>query len=236
MHDDIDYHTQNWGQKIVDHFKDPEIGGIGVAGTHYLSFIPGAWWSSGVGHVYLLQSAGENSKPEMQDYLPQDLSAGEEVVVLDGVWFCIRREVFNSVHFDEKTFNGFHFYDVDTSLQVSQSGYKLICIKDILIHHLSAGVLNENWIRNAFLFHEKWKSKLPVTLVNYRLDEQCKMEYRVLNELMATQLIGGQKKSQVYLSGMKQLLRFKKSHRYYKTPFWLSRLFFSYLKNLFSKN
>lgn len=44
MHDDILYRSENWGAAVLDHFKNPAIGMIGVGGTRYLSRIPGIWW------------------------------------------------------------------------------------------------------------------------------------------------------------------------------------------------
>jgi hypothetical protein len=232
MHDDILYHTQDWGKHLIEHFKDASVGAVGVAGTPYLSFTPGGWWSSGAGHLYLLQSSKHNPQPSLQHYFPEG-STAEEVVVLDGVWFCIRRDLFNTIRFDDSTFTGFHFYDVDTTLQVHEAGFRLLCIKDILIHHLSEGVLDENWVKNAYIFHEKWKKKLPVAVASYNFKQQCEMEYRALNELMSNRLNTGRyKKKEVYLSGLKQLFGYKKGLLYFKTPVWFSRLFFQFLKNL----
>lgn len=232
MHDDIEYRTDNWGPKLIEHFKDEKIGAVGIAGTHYMAYTTGAWWSSGVGHLHLLQSTKEDPEPKMQNYLPKNLSAGDEVLVLDGVWFCIRRKLFDAIRFDENTFHGFHFYDVDTTLQVREQGYTLKCIRDILIHHLSMGVLNKTWVDNAFLFHQKWKHQLPLSLVNYSLAEQCEMEYRVINEFIYTQIdCGYQKKSRIYFSAVKALFSFKKNYRYIKTPVWASRLLFHAVKH-----
>ncbi|MFL5742652.1 MAG: glycosyltransferase [Flavisolibacter sp.] len=236
MHDDIHYHTHDWGKKLIAHFKDEKVGGVGIAGTPYLSYTPGGWWSSGVGHLYLLQSGRHTDVPQLQNYFPED-STAEEVVVLDGVWFCIRRELFNGIRFDENTFGGFHFYDVDITLQLHQAGYKLLCVRDILIHHLSMGVLDEKWVQNAFLFHEKWKEHLPVAVTRYNLGQQCEMEYRALNELMSNQIKTGRyKESKVYFSGLKKLIAFKKGFLYFKTPVWISRLLFQYLKSALIKN
>jgi len=235
MHDDIHYHTQQWGLKLIDHFKDQKIGGVGIAGTPYLAYTTGGWWSCGAGYLYFLQSSEKNEEPVLQNYFPEN-SIKEEVVILDGVWFCIRKEAFNSIRFDEETFSGFHLYDVDTTLQLFHAGYKLLCVKDILIHHLSVGVLNEQWGENAKLFHEKWKSQLPISLQKYSLSQQCIMEYRVLNEFVSNRIkIGKEKKSKIYLHALKDLLSFKKGYFHFRTPSWAIALFWNYLKNLFAR-
>jgi hypothetical protein len=229
MHDDINYHTQQWGVKLINHFRDESVGAVGVAGTPYLAFTTGGWWSAGAGHLHLLQSPKRNEKPELHNFFPKN-SAKEEVVILDGVWFCIRKDLFTSIRFDETTFSGFHFYDVDATFQVYQAGYKLLCVKDILIHHLSMGVLDQKWAENAILFHKKWKDKLPAAVQKYSLSDQCIMEYRMVNEFLNNRLrIGQQKKSKIYLDALKSLLSFKKGYRYFKTPFWASAFLGKYL-------
>jgi hypothetical protein len=229
MHDDVLYHTQDWGQKVIDHFRDEKVGAIGVAGTPYLSYTPGGWWSSGVGYLHLLQSDNRDSEPFLQNFFPASNTA--EVVALDGVWFCIRKNIFITVRFDEDTFKGFHFYDVDTTLQVYCAGYKLLCIKDVLIHHLSMGMLDGKWVENALLFNNKWKSQLPISVRPYTLKEQCHIEYRVLNELMSKQAENGEKNTYIYWSGLKRLLGFKRGLLYIKTPVWGTRLFLKYLRS-----
>jgi hypothetical protein len=234
MHDDIHYHTANWGTKLEAHFSDEKVGAVGIAGTPYLSYTPGGWWSSGVGHLYLLQTKPENGQTELENYFPED-SIAQEVVVLDGVWFCIRKKLFDSIRFDEDNFKGFHFYDVDTTLQVFKAGYRLLCIRDILIHHQSMGKLDSKWVENAFIFHNKWKEHLPVAITSYNLEQQCNMEYRVLNEMMSTQIgSGSQSRSQVYFNGLRKLLSFRKGYRYFKTPVWASRLLLKYLRSRLS--
>jgi GT2 family glycosyltransferase len=231
MHDDIIFYTSDWGKKLQAHFADEKVGAVGIAGTPYLAWTAGGWWSSGAGHLYLLQSAKHDPAPVMQHYFPDD-SASEEVVVLDGVWFCIRREIFRDIRFDEANFKGFHFYDVDTTLQVRLAGYRLLCIRDILIHHLSSGVLDQKWVDNALIFHEKWKDRLPMHTKEYSLSRQCHMEYRVLNEMMHTRLADGtDKPSKVFSFALSQMLGFKKGWRYFRTPFWFAKLLARYIKS-----
>lgn len=228
MHDDVLYHTQDWGHRVLDHFRDERVGAVGVAGTPYVAYTPGGWWSSGVGYLHLLQSQSRSSEPFLQNYFPEG-SVTEEVVALDGVWFCIRKDLFGTIRFDENTFKGFHFYDVDTTLQVHFAGYRLLCVKDVLIHHLSMGQLDGKWIHDAVRFHNKWKERLPATVKSYGLKERCHIEYRVLNELMSKQTENGVKKRSVYWSGLRRLLHFPGGLRYIKTPVWGSRLLLQYI-------
>lgn len=230
MHDDILYHTNDWGKKLVAHFNDAKVGAIGVAGTPYLSQMPGGWWMNGMGHLYLLQSSKDKPEPELQDIFPAG-SQTEEVVVLDGVWFCIRKELFGRIQFDEEHFKGFHFYDADISLQVYEAGYKLLCIRDILIHHLSTGTLDQRWENSAWVFYRKWKNKLPLSTVHYPYSHQCQIEQRSIQEFMDTQLTYHLPKERgwIYRNGLKYMATFKKGWFYYKTPMWMGRTLMQYL-------
>jgi GT2 family glycosyltransferase len=238
MHDDIHYRTSDWGLRVQSHFSDEQVGAIGVAGGPYIPSVPGGWWSTGAGYIHILQSERRGDEPVMQNYFPEG-SVKQEVVVLDGVWFCIRRQLFESIRFDDKTFSGFHFYDLDISMQVFKAGYKLLCINDVLIHHFSNGVLDARWIDNLLIFHKKWKSELPASARSFTLPQQCGMEYRTLNEFMSNRIKNLRKdresRSQVYLSGLRDLLGFRRGLFYFKTPFWASKIFARYLKSLVSR-
>lgn len=228
MHDDVLYHTHNWGELLIRHFEDEGVGAIGVAGTPYMSYTPGGWWSTGVGYLHLLQSERKGDEPFLQNFFPSGINT-VEAVALDGVWFCIRKKLFETIRFDSEHFNSFHFYDVDTTLQVFRAGYKLLCVKDILIHHLSMGQLDSKWLDNAMIFHQKWKEQLPISVRAYSLGEQSHIEYRVLNELMSKQAENGERPSRIYGSGLGRLLRSPRSLRYFKTPVWGLKLLGKYL-------
>ena len=40
MHEDILFHTQDWGEKVMAHFEDTKVGLIGVAGGHCMLNTP----------------------------------------------------------------------------------------------------------------------------------------------------------------------------------------------------
>lgn len=237
MHDDILYHTHDWGKKLAVHFNDPKVGAIGIAGTPYLAQMPGGWWMNGMGHLYLLQSSKDKPEPELQDIFPAGVQT-TEVVVLDGVWFCIRKELFNHIQFDEKNFKGFHFYDADISVQVFEAGYKLLCIRDILIHHLSTGTIDQRWEESAWIFYRKWKHKLPLATVAYPYALQCQIEQRGIQEFMDTQLLyrPPEDKGWIFRNGLRYMATFKKGWLYYKTPMWMGRILIQYLSAKLTSN
>ena len=43
VHDDVEFVSANWGEKIIGHFDDKSIGIVGFAGSHMLSKSPMYW-------------------------------------------------------------------------------------------------------------------------------------------------------------------------------------------------
>ena len=184
MHDDILYHTSGWGCNVVKWFKDPTIGMLGISGSTYLSRIPAIWWASGYwgDKIAIRQNSVDTDKLDPQNSTrtcvnPLNESCSE-VTMNDGLFFCIRKELFDrGACFDEQTFKGFHFYDLDISFQVRERGFRVVCVYDILLEHRSHSVLNETWLSAARLFYDKWSRSLPASTVNYDKETISQLEY-----------------------------------------------------------
>src|SRR5208337_2764590 len=63
----------------------------------------------------------------------------EDVVCIDGVFMFSKKEVFQKCRFDEKLLTGFHGYDMDFSLQVFFTGYRVIVDRMVVLYHASFG-------------------------------------------------------------------------------------------------
>lgn len=159
MHEDILYCSDDWGKKVIAHLSAPEIGLIGLAGSYYLLHIPSPWFKAKPRVKNLIQTRRPSKAPKHYT-----LDECKKVVCVDGFWFCSRKDVFMQIAFDEKIFNRFHFYDLDISMQIHEKGYSIYIIPDITVNHFSGGSLNKQWLESAYLFHEKWKHSLPVTV------------------------------------------------------------------------
>lgn len=164
MHEDIIFHSVNWGNICIQHLRsDEQIGLLGVLGGHYLSKYATGWCSSPFISGQLIQGLFVKGKYTTKMYVHtkyKDL--GNNVVAIDGLWIFTRKSLFKeSLKWDKNHFHGFHFYDLDISMQVLQAGYK-IAIADILIEHKSPGYFNKAFWDSYLLFHEKWNSFLPV--------------------------------------------------------------------------
>lgn len=179
-HEDILFHTENWGQKVIEHFIDQSIGMIGIIGGNIFPKSPAPWWSNimlndhlinvlqhwqrNVSHqsyqTMISENAGETITHQFNN--PSGLNV-VDAVVLDGLWFCIRKELFDkySVKFDSETFHSFHSYDSDISLQVKEHA-RVCVVFDILTEHFQQGTFNRDWFESTLALSRKWRNKLPI--------------------------------------------------------------------------
>ena len=181
MHDDIIYHTANWGTTVQDLFdSDPKLGAIAVAGCKYICKTPSTWPIYHYNVINIIQS-DKRGKHKSKNWFEN--SKLDDIIVFDGLWFCIRKTTFKIIKFDEN-FGGFHFYDLDIALQIHQLKLKIKAVPSILIEHTSWGQVNKDWLTNAFLFHEKWKSKLPISLIAVEKYDRMELEESAINYLL----------------------------------------------------
>lgn len=179
MHDDVLIHTINWGEKVISHFKNRKIGIIGVVGSHYMPQTPSGWYLPHVvsgGCIQRFQS-GDHFRSEHKIDLNRFINRKSiEAVAIDGMWFCIPKELFDKVSFDDGIYKGFHCYDLDICFQIRKIGLQVHIISDIVIEHFSSGFYSHEWIIDTLLFYDKWKEILPqVAGVNISSEE---MKYR----------------------------------------------------------
>ena len=165
-HEDILFISKDWGKRVVNHFTNSTVGMIGVSGGKAQADVPSAWWhhnlfaKSAINLVMTSQNGDAGEKQHFH-YINRSTSANkEEVVIIDGLWFCIRKELFNVISFDEKTFKGFHLYDADISLQVGAFAKRFI-VFDIIMEHLYSGKISKDYYTDMIRFIEKWKTDLP---------------------------------------------------------------------------
>ena len=190
MHDDILYHTINWGRNVLEHFKDEKVGLIGVLGGHYLPKKQAHFWDSPFISGHIIQNIDGNSLSHFHDDF-LGLKNSIEAVACDGLWFCIPLKLFEKIKFDEYVFNGFHLYDMDISLQVINCGYSVRIIANLLVEHFNKSIINKIFYDNQLLFFDKWKYSMPLVRgitgdciakyleeINYKLEEiNYKLEF-----------------------------------------------------------
>lgn len=162
VHDDVFFLEPHWGNVLMSKFEDPHIGLIGLAGTKHLFNHNPLWISAGQPYLRgrVVQEFVNEQKAIMTVFNWDKTDA--EVVAVDGLFFATPAKVFNDIKFDAETFNEFHFYDLDISMQIGKK-YKIIVTWDILVKHLSVGSINKSWEKFGKAFIKKYKNHLPIT-------------------------------------------------------------------------
>ncbi len=187
-HEDILFHTPSWGGFVQNLFSDESIGVVGVIGSHFLPGAPMYWWSS----PFISQYSVNNDQGVVQRNDHREFFHGHiaDVVTIDGVCFFIARKLFGSLRFDDRTFQGFHLYDMDICMQVQGLG-KRVCVTDVLeIEHFWSenSLKDEQYMavldHNLELFYHKWEKNLPMVrgidepeIVIHRLNNLCIQAY-----------------------------------------------------------
>ena len=163
--DDCYFMNMNWGVPLAAKFaNDPSLGIAGVAGTQYLFADKSSWTAAGRPYVkgrivYHLQNGdffGAFFSNEKGDH---------EVVACDGCCMAVRAELFKTLRFDEETFTGAHFYDIDFCLQ-ARAKYRLVITNDMTVKKRSQPVFDDDWQKDGGLFLQKHARDLPASCVD----------------------------------------------------------------------
>tara|TARA_R110000868_G_scaffold96857_3_gene266390 strand:+ start:2601 stop:3488 length:888 start_codon:yes stop_codon:yes gene_type:complete len=188
VHEDVQFETQNWGDKLVQHLKRPEVGIVGLAGANRKTKMMSSWYQLSTGNndanrfYYRQIFKFQEREPELRVNNPfyEDISP---VITLDGLFLAIESSKFNQFKFDENLLKSFHGYDLDFSLSVS-TRYQNIVIYDILLTHFSEGKVNELWENEVLLVHKKWMNLLPLVNAILKDEELDVIENQVFYETL----------------------------------------------------
>lgn len=155
-HDDIRIISPDFAAKLFASLERCDI--VGVAGTTKLR--SAEWNRSGWPHLagqvmHLQPSIGwVASVYGLQARLVVNAQA------LDGLFFAVRREVLGRLRFDDATFDGWHFYDVDFTFSAFQAGLRLGIRTDMLLRHDSRGRFDQVYFQYAERFLRKHSAHL----------------------------------------------------------------------------
>ena len=181
VHEDVKFHSQNWGIVIEEKLKEPNCGVIGFAGTRVMLNCYSGWLQSHHWMCLLLYQGLGEGMTELRAHHAYLEHPFEEVIALDGLGMFVRKEVWEEYPFDEVMLTGFHCYDVDFSLQIAASKkYKnyVCCSTKVLIEHFSPGNLNHSWYKDTIRLHKsKWADKLPLKVSNFEISEKERRKY-----------------------------------------------------------
>ena len=162
VHEDVLFHSKGWGEKVIAHLQDKETGIVGVVGSSFMPRVPAAWATLPASSYNLIQSFSNGKKPTTYELEPKNFTQlKRQAVILDGLFFCSRKDIFQEINFDE-SLKGFHGYDYDISLQSIVAGYKNYVIYDIKLEHSSGGHTDIVFFRNLITIFRKWEKHLPL--------------------------------------------------------------------------
>lgn len=191
-HEDIIFRTHNWGNKVISIFNEhTRLGLLGVAGTTYKSAVPSGWAEAEERkYINLIQRYKYAQQSELHVYNNPQNKSYIKTVCVDGVWMCTRKKIIATLPFDQKTFTGFHCYDLDFSLSVNQQ-YDVAVSFEILIEHFSEGYHDKQWVADTLKLHEKWQNALPVSIDRIHAQIQRNEETATLTGFFYTMLESG---------------------------------------------
>jgi Glycosyltransferase like family len=164
VHEDVLFETDNWGIKIVESFNfDKQLGLIGVGGSKYKSKIPSGWFC---GFPELdccnITHLDKTGKREVLYMNPAANVSVQDVVVVDGVFMCCPRNVWEEIKFDEILLTDFHLYDIDFSIRVSEKYKSVITFEINILHIVKGNHYGNKWLESTLKWHKHFKKRLPV--------------------------------------------------------------------------
>ena len=161
LHEDVFFHKPQWGGKIIAHLQVPNVGVCGLAGRDFLTNVPTSWRQN-MPSVNIIQSDKIGIKRTRRKFKPANYEyVRRAVVMLDGVMLCAKRELMESIHFDENLL-GFHGYDFDICIQSALKGFDNYVMYDILLEHYSRGTPDATYYRSLIKVFKKWNEQLPI--------------------------------------------------------------------------
>lgn len=144
-HDDIGFIADAIPSRIEHCLQSTDV--MGVAGTDRL--LGPAWWAAGTPYLH----SWVCSRAAQGGFLLNFMGAYGPVVsgveALDGMFIAARRSAVKRLGFDDSTFDGFHFYDIDFAWRASRLGLKVSIALDLTTWHLSGGTFDAKWQEGA---------------------------------------------------------------------------------------
>jgi GT2 family glycosyltransferase len=149
-HDDVEHLAPALGPVLDRHLHQADV--VGVAGTTRL--VGMNWAHSGIQHAHGIVTHPAGVQFEVSLYgVTAPLMQGMQA--LDGVFFATRREVAETIRFDEDTFDGWHGYDTDFTYRCHQAGLQVAVAFDIPLVHYSLADVDEAWLKYDARFRAK---------------------------------------------------------------------------------
>jgi hypothetical protein len=156
-HDDIEIVSEDFASRLLRHLSSNDL--AGVVGTTQLAGT--SWIAAGWPRLHGCIVHPSQSYPgfAFDCYGPRPR---DSIQAVDGVLIAANRKVCEAIRFDEATFDGFHFYDLDFSYRAFLEGFRIAVAWDVLLLHNSVGRSDGNWHKYAHLFLAKHGNRMTL--------------------------------------------------------------------------
>jgi glycosyltransferase involved in cell wall biosynthesis len=192
-HDDVVIANPDFAARLLAHLSEYDL--VGVAGTTRL--IGGNWIDAGWPHLHG-QIASQIHQPGRLVVTAYQVRAAAVpgAQALDGAFVALRREVFERVQFDERTFDGWHLYDLDFVFSAHLAGLRTAVCNDLCLIHNSIGAYHDKWEHYVQRFVHKHGARLekgetPPPAEAFCLEMSSLQEWLLVTEEMIAQPVGG---------------------------------------------
>lgn len=163
-HDDIEICAPDFADRLRNRLAVHDL--VGVAGSTKLT--GSGWVYSRWPHIHGQVGMPPEAANDHTDgiavtafHMRDAATTGAQA--LDGLFLACRRDVAETLRFDEDTFDGWHLYDFDFSFRASRAGYGTAVCHDFLPIHASRGSFGADWLRYAQRFLDKHRDALGAT-------------------------------------------------------------------------
>jgi hypothetical protein len=164
LHDDIEL-----GQRFEDNVRDALTTGAGVVGAIGALNPPSiAWWT------------GETRGRAVETVRLFDFGGGtHDVDTVDGLALVISPGCATTVRFDERTYCGFHGYDIDYCCEAKRAGFRVVVAPLDLVHHTKGTLGDVIAYRQADLAWQRKWHRAPSYLLAVRRAKLALVEARL---------------------------------------------------------
>jgi glycosyl transferase family 2/tetratricopeptide repeat protein len=154
-HDDVELASERPFDVLAAALAECDV--VGVAGSRLVSGPAVTWAGHPHVHGWVAYPAKDAQPAWDASFFSLEGGLLHGMQALDGLLFATRREVVRRVGFDARTFDGFHFYDLDFTYRAHLQGMRLAVTTDAIAIHASGGQFGAEWKRYA----ERFEAKFP---------------------------------------------------------------------------
>jgi tetratricopeptide (TPR) repeat protein len=157
-HDDIEILSADFANHLLRYLSSNDL--LGIAGTSRL--VGPSWTAAGwpQTHGCIVHEHLDGSGFDFECYGP---ASKGPIQAVDGVFFAANRKVCEKIGFDDTTFDGFHFYDLDFCYRAFLQGFRIVVPWDILIAHRVRPDHPVNWGK----YPVEWEKYIPAFMTKH---------------------------------------------------------------------